>query len=392
MNLKTQFFASRLSKIPPYLFAELDKLKLKYQSTTEIIDFGEGNPTLPPHPHLLNFLRKSLNVSENHRYPTYQGKLSVREAISKWYKERFNVTLDPETEVAVLIGSKEGVAHLFWALVDRGDKVYVPSPSYPVYLNQTYLAGGIPILIPIMEKNRFLPELTRIKFSKRSKLFCLNYPNNPTGAVAPYEFYNEIVNLALKYNFYCFNDNVYSEIYYTTPPHSILEIPGAKECCVEFHSLSKTFSICGWRIGFVVGNADMIQALLKVKQNVDSGPFGAIQDSVIFALNNWKKFSKLTRQIYKENMLYLSDALNKLGWSSQMPEATFYLWCKIPFKQFRYDSLQFATFLLKNTGILVTPGIGFGKYGEGYVRFAVVLPKAKIKKAIMRLKKLDYKT
>ncbi|MEO0072195.1 MAG: aminotransferase class I/II-fold pyridoxal phosphate-dependent enzyme [candidate division WOR-3 bacterium] len=385
MNPRKSLIASRLNKIPPYLFAELDNLKLKYQVQGDIFDFGEGNPTIPPHASLINFLKKALKIKENHRYPSYQGKLVIREAISDWYKKRFNVIVDPETEVAILIGSKEGVAHLFWGLVETGDTVYIPSPCYPVYINQTYLAGGKPKLIPITEDNQFLPELGKIKITKNVKLFCLNYPNNPTGAVAPYEFYKEIVNLANKYNFYCFNDNVYSEIYYTNPPRSILEVPGAKERCVEFHSLSKTFSICGWRIGFVVGNSDIIRALLRVKQNVDSGPFGAIQDTITYALRNGQKLSDPIRKTYKENISYLTNALNKLGWSVRMPEATFYLWCRIPYKRFAQNSIEFSKYLLEKTRILVAPGIGFGKYGEGYIRFAVVLPKIQIKKAITRL-------
>ncbi|MEO0132173.1 MAG: aminotransferase class I/II-fold pyridoxal phosphate-dependent enzyme [candidate division WOR-3 bacterium] len=385
MNPRKSLIASRLNKIPPYLFAELDNLKLKYQVQGDIFDFGEGNPTIPPHASLINFLKKALKIKENHRYPSYQGKLVIREAISDWYKKRFNVIVDPETEVAILIGSKEGVAHLFWGLVETGDTVYIPSPCYPVYINQTYLAGGKPKLIPITEDNQFLPELGKIKITKNVKLFCLNYPNNPTGAVAPYEFYKEIVNLANKYNFYCFNDNVYSEIYYTNPPRSILEVPGAKERCVEFHSLSKTFSICGWRIGFVVGNSDIIRALLRVKQNVDSGPFGAIQDTITYALRNSQKLSDPIRKTYKENISYLTNALNKLGWSVRMPEATFYLWCRIPYKRFAQNSIEFSKYLLEKTRILVAPGIGFGKYGEGYIRFAVVLPKIQIKKAITRL-------
>jgi LL-diaminopimelate aminotransferase len=390
MTQETKIWASRLSKIPPYLFAQLDEIKEKYKKETgeSIIDFSEGNPSIPPHPSLVKFLQQKIKIQENYRYPSYQGKLSARQAISEWYKKRFNVELDPETEVAILIGSKEGIAHLFWALVDKDDEVYLTSPGYPVYLNQTYLVGGRVNLLPLYESNDFLPDIAKVKFKKKTKLICLNYPNNPTGSVAPYAFYNDIVNLAFKHNFYCFNDNVYSEIYYFTPPHSILEIPGAKERCVEFHSLSKTFSVCGWRIGFVVGNKKLIQGLLKIKQNVDSGPYGAIQDALIYALKNIDYLSTEIRRTYKDRISTLNNALNSLGWESRMPKATFYLWCKIPSRKFKNDSLKFSIFLLKKTGILVCPGIGFGQYGEGYIRFAVVPPETKIKEATLRLSKI----
>lgn len=387
VKLFSRMNATRLSAIPKYLFAEMDTLKSQYQSKTgqSIIDFGEGNPALAPDPQIINSLISNLRNKENHRYPTYAGKLQTRIAVAQWYQKRFGVTLDPETEVCMLIGSKEGVAHLIWALIDKDDITYVPSPAYPVYMNQTILAGGIPRLLPLMEKNCFLPDLSDIKPSKKLKLLCLNYPNNPTSVVAPYSFYQDVINIANKYGFYCFNDNVYSEIFYRKPPHSILEIPGAKNCCVEFHSLSKTFSICGWRIGFAVGNKKIIQALLKIKQNVDSGPFGAIQDTAIYALKNINKFIKTTRAQYQQRLFLLSNGLDNLGWHCSMPDATFYLWTKIPMSRYQHDSLRFACHLLAKTGILVAPGIGFGKYGEGYIRFAAILTLSDTRKALSRL-------
>jgi LL-diaminopimelate aminotransferase len=380
-------YAQRLNRIPPYLFADLDRLKTDYQNKNkeEIIDFGEGNPMFMPPKEIVNAFTKALGKRENHRYPSYAGKLSARIAVANWYKNRFGVKLDPETEVAMLLGSKEGVAHLIWGIVDKDDVVYVPSPSYPIYLNQTLLAGGNPKILPLIKENRFLPNLSQIKPNRKLKLLCLNYPNNPTSAVAPFSFYQDVVAKAHKLGFSCFNDNVYSELYYTDPPHSILEVPGAKDCCVEFHSLSKTFSMCGWRIGFVVGNKNIINALLKIKQNVDSGPFGAIQDATIFAYNNINKLVPHTRNSYKKRLLSLSQGLNRLGWQCQMPDATFYLWTKIPISKYQKNSIEFSKILLTSTGVLVAPGRGFGESGEGYIRLAAILPLDKIEQALERL-------
>ncbi|MCX7785498.1 MAG: aminotransferase class I/II-fold pyridoxal phosphate-dependent enzyme [candidate division WOR-3 bacterium] len=382
--------ASRLNRIPPYLFAALDRLKAEYilKGEYKIIDLGEGNPLFFPEKRIIAELVKALDKLENHRYPTYAGSIETRKAVADWYQRRFNVKLDPETEVVIVLGTKEGIAHLFWALIDKGDIAYIPSPSYPVYLNQTLLAGGEPIVLPLREENDFLPDLSKIKANKKAKLLVLNYPNNPTTAVAPISFYQDVVNKALQYGFYCFNDNVYSELYYETPPHSILEVPGAKECCIEFHSLSKTFSICGWRIGFAVGNKEILKALLKVKQNVDSGPFGAIQEAAIFALNNTEKFAAYTRKAYQKRLSLFAQGLQTLGWNTKMPKATFYLWTKIPYSKYKNDSQGFAGYLLQKTGILVAPGIGFGDYGEGYIRFALIQPLGKIKTALNRLQQL----
>jgi len=391
VKIRKKTEAKRLSTIPPYLFADLDRLKAKYQAekSSEIIDFGEGNPDLIPNQSIISAFIKALNKKENHRYPSYSGTLQARIAVANWYKKRFNVKLNPETEVAMLLGSKEGVAHLIWAIVDKDDIVYIPSPSYPVYQNQTRLAGGKTRILPLLESNCFLPELDQIKSNRKLKLLCLNYPNNPTAAVAPNVFYKEVINKILKYGFYCFNDNVYSELYYNGPPHSILEFSDAKECCVEFHSLSKTFSMCGWRIGFVVGNKDMIKSLLKIKQNTDSGPFGAIQDAAIFALNNIEDLTTITRQEYGKRLASLSFELNKLGWNCKIPEATFYLWTRIPSVKYKNDSLAFARLLLEETGILIAPGRGFGRYGEGYIRFAAIVSLEKIKQSINRLSKFN---
>ncbi len=244
--------AERITKLPPYLFSELDRLKRTYRGKP-LLDFGEGSPDLPPAPEIIAHFIKSLKNNENHRYPNYQGNIKTREAITKWYKKRFGVNLDPEKEVCVLIGSKEGIAHLFWALSGPGDKVAVCDPSFPVYRSQPVLTGAKMEILPLREANDFLPDLRDLK-GKKIKLLALNYPHNPTGAFAPREFFQETIHLAHREGFFVFNDNVYSEIYFQSPPPSILEVDGAKEVAVEFHSLSKTFNMAGWWIGFVVVN------------------------------------------------------------------------------------------------------------------------------------------
>ncbi|MFB0510207.1 MAG: aminotransferase class I/II-fold pyridoxal phosphate-dependent enzyme, partial [bacterium] len=289
-------FAQRLKKIPPYLFAELDELKQKTKG--EVIDFGEGGPDSATPKPIVQAMIKALQNSEYHRYPTYQGMIAARVAVADWYQGRFGVKLDPAKEVCMLIGSKEGVGHLIWGVVGYGDKIGIPDPSYPIYRNQALLSGAVPSILPLLETNDYLPDLSRLR-NQKIKLICINYPNNPTAAVAPLSFYKELVALAQREGFYVLNDNVYSEIYFDSPPPSILQVNGAKECCVEFHSLSEAFNMAGWRIGFVVGNKNLITAMLKIKQNTDSGPFSAIQETAIFALRKTGSFAKSIRTLYR---------------------------------------------------------------------------------------------
>ncbi len=374
--------AKRLTKLPPYPFKVLYELKRNYKGE-KLIDFGEGNPDLPPPKGIINRLIKALAKVENHRYPNYEGLLKAREAVAQWYKRRFGVLLDPEKEVCMLIGSKEGIAHLFWALVGPGERVAICDPFFPIYRNQPILAGAQVKFLPLREENNFLPELEKLKGSK-IKLLCLNYPNNPTGAFADQKFYEEVISWAQKEDFFLFNDNVYSEIYFQDPPPSLLQIKGAKERAIEFHSLSKTFNMPGWRIGFVVGNAEIISALLRLKQNVDTGPFNAVQEAAIFALNKSETYAQRMRKIYERRLSLFVSGLKDLGWEAKMPKATFYLWLKVPNKE---DSLTFATNLLKNYGILCAPGKGFGKFGEGYLRFSLTVKEEEIEEALRRLKK-----
>ncbi|MGQ9678888.1 MAG: aminotransferase class I/II-fold pyridoxal phosphate-dependent enzyme [bacterium] len=381
-------FAQRLNSLPPYLFSELNSFKSR--ARRPLLDLGEGNPDLPPAPSLLKALARALKKPKNHRYPSYAGKLTLRIAFARWYRRRFGVELNPETELLTILGSKEGAAHLLWAVCDRGDTVGLLDPGYPVYLNSTRLCGATPIIFPLEEHNRFLPDLDFIsRLAPRLKLLCLNFPNNPTTAVATIDFYRQLVHLALKYGFYIINDNVYSEIYFSQPPPSILQVPDAKDCAVELHSLSKTFSIPGWRLGVAAGNERLLTALLKIKENVDSGPFGAIQDAAIFALNQGKKSTEKLRLVYRRRRdLFLSE-LSCSGWELAPPEATFYLWAKLP-EWWREThngsrSLSFALSLIENCRVVCAPGNGFGASGEGYVRFALVAKETQLKLAAARI-------
>jgi LL-diaminopimelate aminotransferase len=376
-------YAQRLKKIPPYFFAELECLRHSSalpQTGGQLIDFSEGNPDLPTPKPIVRAMMQALQNPNYHRYPTYQGMLSARVAVAEWYKKRFGVKLDPEKEVCMLLGAKEGIAHLIWGMVGRGDKIAVPDPVFPMYYNQALLSGAEPIFMPLLEENNFLPDLALLR-NKKIKLVCLNYPNNPTAAVAPISFYRNLINLSQKQGFYLYNDNVYSEIYFDAPPVSILQVDGAKEYCVEFHSLSKTFNMAGWRIGFAVGNAKLISAMLKIKQNTDSGPFSAIQETAIFALDRAEQFTRPIRTVYKKRLDLLINGLRQLGWKVKKPKATFFVWAKVN----DMDSMSFAKKLLIQNKIMVAPGAGFGKYGEGYIRFALVVPEIKIKQTLKRL-------
>jgi len=356
-----------------------------------LIDLSEGSPDLPPPKPVVRALVQALKEPENHRYPGYAGKLSARRAVAQWYRRRFKVELDPEKEVTMLIGSKEGAAHLIWAVCGEGDTVAVCDPNYPVYPNQTRLAGAVPLTVPLEEKNRFLPDLDRLERSaSRLKLLCLNFPNNPTAAVATLDFYRQIVTLALKFGFYVVNDNVYSELYFgRVPPPSVLEVPAAADCCLELHSLSKTFSLAGWRIGFVVGNRRLIQALLKIKQNIDSGPFGAIQDAAAFALRHAASLTGPIRREYQRRRDAFCAGLAAAGWPVSIPEATFYVWARLPElfagRQRGSRSYAFTLELLKRCRVMAAPGSGFGRSGEGFVRFALVAPVPKLREAALRI-------
>ncbi len=383
--------AKRIDQIPPYLFAEIDKKKEEMKKKgVDLIDLGIGDPDLPTPKLIIERLKKAAENPKNHRYPTYEGMIEFRTAAAQWFEKRFGVKLDPEKEVLSLIGSKEGIAHLPLAFVDPGDYVLVPNPGYPVYRVSTLFAGGIPYFLPLRKENGFLPDLTKIPegVAKKSKLLFLNYPNNPTSAVAEKSFFKEIVDFAHRYQVIVCHDAAYSEVAFDGyRPISLLETEGSKEVGIEFHSLSKTFNMTGWRIGFVVGNSQVVSGLGRVKTNIDSGLFQAIQEAGIEALHHLETPLLETIKTYERRRDVMVRGLREIGLEVEWPKATFYLWIQVPEG---YTSTQFSTLLLEQGGIVATPGNGFGDEGEGYIRMALTLEEARLKEAIERLKRIKF--
>ena len=381
--------AERLKKLPPYLFNEIDKKKKKKEDAgKDIIDLGVGDPDTPTPDYIIKKLCQEAANPDTHRYPLGKGLSSFRKAIAKWYKKRFNVTLDPETEILPLIGSKEGIAHMPLAFINAQDIVLVPDPCYPPYKSGTILAGGHPHYMPLLEQNAFLPDLDAIdnQVAKDAKLMFINYPNNPTGACADEDFYKRVVEFAENNNVIIASDAAYTELAYREPkPMSFLGVEGAKDVGVEFHSLSKTFNMTGWRIGFACGNKEVIAALAKIKENIDSGVFAAIQRAAIEALEVETNHIDELLKMYKERRDVFVDGLNSLGWKVTKPEATFYVWIPVPPG---YTSMELSNSLLEKANIVVTPGVGFGENGEGYIRVALTVDKARLAEAIERIKKL----
>ncbi len=381
--------ASRLNLLPPYLFAELDRLKREVQQKgVDVISLGIGDPDLPTPAHIIEALKRTAETPANHRYPDYEGLLRFRESASKWYKRRFAVTLDPNREVCALIGSKEGIANFPVATVDPGDIVLIPDPGYPVYYSGCVFNGGEPYFMPLRKENAFLPDLDAIpkEVARRARLMWLNYPNNPTAATAELSFLHDAVRFCLANDIMLAHDFAYSEMAfdgYRAP--SLLQVEGARECAVEFHSLSKTYSMTGWRVGFVVGNDKLIGALGKVKTNVDSGVFQAVQEAAIAALEGGDEKVREYCAIYKERRDLMVEALRALGLACDVPRATFYIWAQVPHG---HTSVSFTERVLKETGVVITPGSGFGKGGEGYVRFSLTVSSERLKEAVERIKAL----
>jgi len=388
--------SEKLKKLPPYLFVEIDKVKREAQRQgRDIIDLGVGDPDQPAPAHIIERLCRASRESGVHRYALDQGMPALRLAIANWYKNRFNVELNPETEILPLIGSKEGIAHFPLAFLNEGDYSLVPDPCYPPYKGGTILAGGKPYLLPLYESGAFLPDLRKIPVNirKKSKLLYINYPNNPTSAICEKNFYQDVVKFAARNKIIVISDLAYSEIAYDGyKPSSFLKIDGAKEIGVEFHSLSKTYNMTGWRIGWACGNANLISALTRVKSNIDSGIFQTIQLAAITALEGTQQNIIDMCRIYQERRDVLIEGLNSLGWQVSRPKATFYVWLRIPQKNNTLtrtaNSLKFSKLLLEKADIVVTPGVGFGKYGEGYIRIALTIPQERIKEAVGRLKKI----
>jgi LL-diaminopimelate aminotransferase len=380
--------SDRLKKLPPYLFVELDKAKrAAREAGRDVIDLGIGDPDIPTPSFIIDALNKAARDPKNHRYPLDQGLPEFRQSIAKWFKKRYGVDLDPDSEIYPLIGSKEGIAHMPLAFINPGDAVLVPDPCYPPYRSGTLFAGGEVIKMPLLEKNHFLPDLKAINHAiiHKVRMMFVNYPNNPTGAVCDNKFFKDVIEFAAKHNIIVCQDAAYSEMGYDGyKAPSILEIDGARDVAIEFHSLSKTFNMTGWRIGFACGNRELIDGLAKVKANVDSGVFFAIQRAGIAAYNNYDRHMKSVIKLYEERRDALVDGLKELGWNVEKPKATFYVWVRVPS---RYTSATLAKALLEKCDIVATPGNGFGESGEGYIRFALTVDKKRIREAVERIKK-----
>jgi LL-diaminopimelate aminotransferase len=383
--------STRIRALPPYLFAELDRKKGEVRARgVDIIDLGVGDPDRPTPKFIVDRMKRETAVPANHRYPSYEGLLAFREAAAQWYRRRFGVSLDPSSEVTALLGSKEGIAHFPLAFVNPGDTVLVPDPGYPVYHIATMFAGGKSHFLPLRRENGFLPDLDAIPrpVLAKAKILFLNYPNNPTSAVAGKTFYRKVLRVAEEHDLIVAHDVAYTEIYFDGKrPGSILELPGAKKRCIEFHSLSKTYNMTGWRIGFAVGNAELVAGLGKVKTNVDSGVFQAVQAAGIEALTNGDEASEGIRRVYRERRDLLIPGLRAIGLDPVFPQATFYVWIPVPKG---YTSASFCAHLLEKTGIVTTPGSGFGKSGEGYIRIALTQEKVRIREALSRIRNVGF--
>ena len=382
--------SKKINSLPPYLFLEIDKAKRKARSEgRDIIDLGIGDPDQPTPKHIIDALNQAALDPANHRYALDQGMPVLRQAIETWYKKRFNVALNPESEILPLIGSKEGIAHFPLAFLNSGDVALIPDPCYPPYKGGTILAGGKVHLMPLLAENKFIPDLKKIPFFtlNKAKIIFVNYPNNPTNACASDEFYQELIEFARKNKLIIISDVAYSEMAYDGyKPRSLLEFRGAKDVTIEFHSLSKTYNMTGWRVGWACGNASLVGSLAKIKSNIDSGIFSAIQVAAVAALKTDPSFISGMCQLYQERRDILLAGLHNLGWQANIPKATFYVWIKTPNK---IDSISFAARLLQEANIVATPGVGFGQYGQGYIRMALTVSKERMVEALGRLKKIS---
>ncbi len=380
--------AERLKQLPPYLFAEIDKRKRELVAKgKDVVDLGVGDPDLPTPSFIIDALAEAARDPRNHRYALDAGMPEFRESIRKWFQKRFNVSLDPQKEVLPLIGSKEGIAHFPLAVLNPGEISLIPDPCYPPYKSGTWFAGGIPHLMPLLEPNNFLPDLGAIvpEVLKKAKILYLNYPNNPTSAIASKIFFKEAVEFAHKHHLIIVQDAAYSEISFDgEKAPTILEIDGAKEVAIEFHSLSKTFNMTGWRVGFAAGNPELIALLAKVKSNVDSGVFQAIQLAAKKALEEGHAAHQEILKIYQKRRDLFIGGLEKLGWDVKAPKATFYCWLPVPPG---YTSAELTIKFLEEMNVVVTPGNGFGPNGEGYFRVSLTVPEVRLEEALRRIEK-----
>ena len=386
MSLKFEE-AQRIKKLPPYLFARIEKLIAEKRAAgVDVISLGIGDPDMPTPDYIIEELNKEAANPVNHQYPSSVGMLSYRQTVADWYRERFGVQLDPAREVVSVIGSKEGIAHISWCYLDPGDTVLVPDPGYPVYAGGSILAGAEPYYMSLKEENGFLPDLDEIpvEVARRAKMMFINYPNNPTGAVAGADFYSRVIEFARVYNILIIHDAAYSEVTYDGyMPPSFLQYPGAKEVGIEFHSVSKSYNMTGWRIGWAAGHPDVVESLGRLKSNIDSGQFQAIQYAAIKGLTGPKDPVLEMNKIYQERRDIMVDALNGMGWNLKKPKATFYVWAPVPDG---YTSESFAEMVLNKAGVVITPGTGYGENGAGYFRIALTVPKDRMQEALERMK------
>ncbi len=390
--------SNKLKKLPPYLFIEIDKMKKKARDEgVDIINLGIGDPDLPTLKPVIDEMAKEIYKPENHQYPLGSGLLDFKKAVAAWYKERYSVELEAATETMALIGSKEGIGHIHLAFINPGDVVLCPDPGYPVYNAGTVFAEGEPYFMPLLEENGFMPDYAKIPVDivKRAKLLFINYPNNPTAAVATRKFFEDTIAFALKNNIIVCHDAAYSEVYYDGQrPLSFMQVEGSKEVGIEFHSFSKTFNMTGWRLGYAVGNKDVLAGLAAVKENLDSGVFHAVQRAGIAALQLPIKWTDELRSVYQKRRDTLVEGLRSLGWQVNPPKAAFYVWIKVPekFKEANQTSKSISSelvkFLLTKCGIVSTPGVGFGAAGEDYIRMTLCAPESRLKEAVERIRKV----
>jgi len=380
--------SARLKGLPKYLFAELERKRREAESAgREVLDLSIGDPDLPTPEPILARLAECSRDPRHHRYPTSAGLLEARQEIARWFAERFDVSLDPAREIAILIGSKEGIGHFPLAALNPGDEALVPDPGYPVYAAGTVFAGATPVRFPLREASGFVPEIKDMDklATPRTRAVTVNYPNNPTGATAPRAFYEELAVWAAKRDVTIVSDAAYSELYYAEPPISMLSIAGARERTIEFHSFSKTFNMTGWRIGFAAGAPALIESLVQLKANLDSGAPQAIQLAAVSGLALLGRHGPALRGVYRERRDLALDALRRLGCPIETPGGAFYLWGRVPTGE---TSMDFVTRVFDRTGVLLTPGNGFGSEGEGFFRIALTCPVEPLGRALGKLEAL----
>jgi len=384
--------SSFMKNFKPYLFEELYRMAAKEKEKgREVINLSVGDPEIGGDKILKDKLIEEVKIIENDRYPNTKGNKRFRKAISMWHKKRHGISLDPDDDISVLIGSKEGIAHLPVVIMNEGDWCIIPDPTYPTYRTGVWFVKGNIFYLPLLEKNSYIFDISLIPSNiiKKTKLIFLNYPHNPTGAVMDFYFMKEIVKWAKKNDIILAFDCAYSEIYFDKPTHSVFEIDGAKDCAVEFYSVSKTYAVPGWRCGWICGNSKIVKALNTLKENIDSGPYNAIQNACAFALENHEIIVKKVRETYKKRAEIFYDRLTRNGWSVFNPLATCFIWAKPPKGK---NSIKVCDFIFRKTGVLLAPGAGFGKYGEGYIRFSTTQNDDILNKALDKLSLIEWES